>query len=140
MKKYLCVIAALVLVSACSTTPGGREVGWRTTTEVNNPEGLMETNSKTRGHYRAWVGHTLMDIESAWGESDDDDDEDNDIGGGGGSVHYTKTREYENMNSVTWTEKCEVTLQLGAGDVITGVEYVGRECRHPLMQFKYTSP
>ncbi|HIF08752.1 MAG TPA: hypothetical protein EYQ81_02145 [Sneathiellales bacterium] len=134
MKATLSLIAAVVLVTACSTEPGGREVGWRATTEVNNPEGLLETTGKTSGHYRAWIGESLMVLESSWGEPDEDD------GTVGGAVHYTKIREYENMNSDTWTEKCEVTLQIGAGEVITSVEYQGRECRHPLMQFKFQKP
>lgn len=135
MNRYLCLVAALAFITACGTEPGGKEVGWRSEKVVNNPEGLLETTGKTNGHYRAWVGHTLMDIESAWGESDDYAD-----GEGGGTVHYKKGREYENMHGELWSEYCEVTLHLGAGEVIKSVDYNGRECRHPLMQFKYQGP
>lgn len=135
MKKWLYLGLVTVIAAACNTEPGGKEVGWRADTQSNNPDTLLETGMKTSGHYRAWVGQTLSDIEIAWGEPDSVSE-----AAGGGTAHYKKGREYENMNSETWFEYCEVTLSLGAGEVIQAVDYQGRECRHPLMQYLYQTP
>jgi len=136
MKRSLCLMATAILVTACNMEPGSKEIGWRSEKQSNNPETMLETGMKTSGHYRAWVGHTMMDIESAWGEPESFTD----TGGGSGTAYYKKGREYENMNSETWFEYCEVTLQVGAGEIIQSVDYQGQECRHSLMQFKYQTP
>lgn len=135
MKKWLylgpVVVFTAMLAAACNTEPGGKQVGWRAETQSNNPDTLLETSSHTSSHFSAWIGQTLNDVEIAWGEPDQVS---------GGTVTYKKGREYENMNSETWFEYCEVTLTLGAGEVIQEVRYDGRECRHPLMQYKFQSP
>jgi len=135
MKRSLWFVAAAILVAACTAEPGGKQVGWRAETVANNPESTLETTMKTGGHFRAWVGHSLMELESSWGEAENYED-----AAGGGTLHYKKGREYENMNSETWWEYCEVTVTLGAGEIIKGVDYSGQECRHSLMQFKYQTP
>lgn len=135
MNKAFLLVAAMAVLAACSTAPGGKEVGWRYETESNNPDTMLETGMHTSGHYRAWVGQSLDDVEIAWGEPDRYVE-----GGGGATVHYKKGREYENMNGETWFEYCEVTLTLGAGEVVQAVDFQGGECRHPLMQFKYRTP
>ncbi len=135
MNRYFCLLFAAVVLTACNTEPGGKEIGWRTEQVANNPETMLETNAKTSGHYRAWVGHKLMELESSWGEPENYNDS-----SAGGTLRYKKGREYENMNSETWWEYCEVTVSVGAGEIITGVDYQGAECRHSLMQFKYRGP
>lgn len=135
MKTRVCLGLVAMVLAACNTEPGGKEVGWRSETQSNNPDGLLMSTMETGRHYGGWVGHTLDDVETAWGEPDRYSE-----AGGSGSAYYKKGREYENMNSETWFEYCEVTLTLGAGEVVEAVDYQGRECRHPLMQFKFREP
>lgn len=135
MRNWLYLALVVVITAACSTEPGGKDVGWRAETQSNNPDTMLETNSHTSSHFSAWIGQTLNDVEIAWGEPENYSE-----AAGSGSVKYKKGREYENMNSETWFEYCEVTLTLGAGEIIQAVNYNGRECRHPLMQYKFQTP
>ena len=95
MKRLFCLMATAILVTACNMEPGGKEIGWRSEKQSNNPDTLLETGMKTSGHYRAWVGHTMMELESSWGEPESFTD----TGGGAGPAYYNKGREYGNMLS-----------------------------------------